>query len=228
VSHAYRLTDRAEADVEAIADFIAADSIDAAVNVVLALEDAFVPLASRPSIGHARADLTDRPLKFWSVYSYLVVYDSASGPYTIVAVLHGARDVAHIMKEIGWSVSQVDLTSQAAISRMYTGTQSLIVGNPSQKRRELLAFFRAQCATQLVIVLARGSTNVVQCRVSTCRQMQRVRASVLGVAPTFDQPAFLQRVHETHETAWINPQTVGEVLLAEPLRVAKHPQNTRV
>jgi plasmid stabilization system protein ParE len=30
VSHAYRLTERAEADVEAIADFIADDSIDAA------------------------------------------------------------------------------------------------------------------------------------------------------------------------------------------------------
>jgi plasmid stabilization system protein ParE len=42
VSQAYRLTERAEADVQAIADFIAADSIDAAVKVVVALEDAFV------------------------------------------------------------------------------------------------------------------------------------------------------------------------------------------
>jgi plasmid stabilization system protein ParE len=101
VTQAYRLTERAEADVDAITDFIAADSIDAAVRVVLALEDAFVLLASRPGIGHARADLTDRPLKFWSVYSYLVVYDPASHPLTIVAVLHGARDVAEILKEIG-------------------------------------------------------------------------------------------------------------------------------
>jgi toxin ParE1/3/4 len=75
VSRAYRLTKRAEADVEAIADFIAGDSVDAAVKVLLALEDAFVLLAARPGIGHAREDLTDRPLKFWSVYSYLVVYD---------------------------------------------------------------------------------------------------------------------------------------------------------
>jgi plasmid stabilization system protein ParE len=80
VTQAYRLTERAEADVDAIADFIAADNIDAAVKVVLALEDAFVLLASRPGIGHARADLTDRPLKFWSVSSYLVVYDPASDP----------------------------------------------------------------------------------------------------------------------------------------------------
>jgi plasmid stabilization system protein ParE len=101
VSRAYRLTERAEADVDAIADFIAVDSVDAAVKVVLALEDAFVLLASRPGIGHAREDLTDRPLKFWSVYSYLVVYDPAGEPLTIVAVPHGARDIAQILKEVG-------------------------------------------------------------------------------------------------------------------------------
>ena len=56
----YRLTQRAEADVDALADFIAADSIDAAVKVVLALEDAGALLA-----------------------------------------LHGARDVAHVLKDIG-------------------------------------------------------------------------------------------------------------------------------
>ena len=38
MSTTYRLTERAEADVEAIADFIAGDSVDAAVKVVLALE----------------------------------------------------------------------------------------------------------------------------------------------------------------------------------------------
>lgn len=101
MSQSYRLTERAEADVEAIADFIAADSIDAAMKVVLALEEAFVLLASRPGVGHARDDLTDRPLKFWSVYSYLVVYDPAADPLTIVTVLHGARDIAQVLKEIG-------------------------------------------------------------------------------------------------------------------------------
>jgi antitoxin ParD1/3/4/toxin ParE1/3/4 len=101
VSWAYRLTKRAEADVEAIADFIAGDSVDAAMKVLLAIEDAFVLLASRPGIGHTREDLTDRPLKFWSVYSYLVVYDPVGDPLTVVAVLHGARDVAQVLKEIG-------------------------------------------------------------------------------------------------------------------------------
>ena len=100
MSTTYRLTERAEADVEAIADFIAGDSVDAAVKVVLALEDAFGLLASRPGIGHVRQDLTERPVKFWSVYSYLVVYDPAGDPLTIVAVLHGASNVAEILKEL--------------------------------------------------------------------------------------------------------------------------------
>ena len=101
MSKTYRLTQGAEADVEAIADFIAGDSVDAAVKVVQALEDAFELLASRPGVGHVRQDLTQRPLKFWSVYSYLVVYDPGGDPLTIVAVLHGARNVAEILKELG-------------------------------------------------------------------------------------------------------------------------------
>jgi plasmid stabilization system protein ParE len=101
VSTTYRLTERAEADVEAIAVFIAGDSGDAAVKVVLALEDAFGLLASRPGIGHVRLNLTERPLKFWSVYSYLVVYDPSGEPLTIVAVLHGARNVAEILSDLG-------------------------------------------------------------------------------------------------------------------------------
>jgi plasmid stabilization system protein ParE len=59
---------------------------------------AFGLLASHPQMGHTREDLTARPLKFWSVYSYLVVYDPACEPLAIVAVLHGARDVEQLLK----------------------------------------------------------------------------------------------------------------------------------
>jgi toxin ParE1/3/4 len=98
---AFRLTLTAEEDVGDIVEFIAADNEDAAVRVRHALYSAFELLASRPGIGHTRDDLTERSMKFWSVYSYLVVYEPASNPLTIVAVLHGARDVARILKENG-------------------------------------------------------------------------------------------------------------------------------
>ena len=51
-----------------------------------------------PEARHAREHLTDRAVKFWSVFSYLVVYDPASVPLTVLAVLHGARDVGQLLK----------------------------------------------------------------------------------------------------------------------------------
>jgi plasmid stabilization system protein ParE len=82
VSGGYRLTPRARSDVDRITDFIAEDNVEAALRVHDALEQAFQHLAEMPALGHAREDLTDRPLKFWSVHSYLVVYDPASSPLT--------------------------------------------------------------------------------------------------------------------------------------------------
>ena len=77
---AFRLTPAAEEHIGDIVEFIAADNEDAAVRVRHALYSAFDLLASRPGIGHTRDDLTERALKFWSVYSYLVVYDPAGDP----------------------------------------------------------------------------------------------------------------------------------------------------
>jgi len=41
------------------------------------------------------ASRLDRPpLKFWSVFSYLIVYDPATSPLAVVGILHGAQDSA--------------------------------------------------------------------------------------------------------------------------------------
>ena len=98
MTRGYCLTPSAQIDVELITDFIAKDNVDAALRVHDALEEAFRHLAEMPAMGHTREDLTDRPLKFWSVYSYLVVYDPASSPLTVIAVLHGARPVEDLLK----------------------------------------------------------------------------------------------------------------------------------
>jgi plasmid stabilization system protein ParE len=98
VSRGYRLTAEAQSSVDEIGAFIAEDSVDTAVRVLEALEHAFEQLAATPEIGHKREDLTARPVKFWSVYSYLIVYDPASSPLTIITVLHGARDVERLLK----------------------------------------------------------------------------------------------------------------------------------
>lgn len=50
-----------------------------------------------PGVGHLRQDLTARPLKFWSIYSYLIVYDPLTQPIQIIRVLHGMSDVEDIL-----------------------------------------------------------------------------------------------------------------------------------
>lgn len=100
MSLGYQLSVTAQRYVDEIGAFIAQDSVAAALDVYDALEHAFELLASQPGIGHKREDLTDRPLRFLSVHAYLVVYDPASRPLTIVAVLHGARDTQRLLKTI--------------------------------------------------------------------------------------------------------------------------------
>ncbi len=99
MSGQYRLSPEAAQQVDAIGAFIAKDSIDAALNVYDALEHAFQLLADNPGIGHTREDLTERPVKFWSVCSYLVIYNPASSPLEIITVVHSARDVANLLTE---------------------------------------------------------------------------------------------------------------------------------
>jgi hypothetical protein len=48
-------------------------------------------LAENPGIGHTREDLTDRPVNFWSVFSYLVVYNPASFPLKTISEARGSR-----------------------------------------------------------------------------------------------------------------------------------------
>ena len=84
MSPRYQLTPSAQQDVDRITDFIAEDNVEAALRVHDALEEAFRRLAESPAMGHTRADLTVRPVKFWSVYSYLIVYDPARAFFTTV------------------------------------------------------------------------------------------------------------------------------------------------
>jgi toxin ParE1/3/4 len=55
-------------------------------------------LAKMPGIGHWRRDLTDRDVKFFPVYSYMIVYRPGARPLQVVAILHGRRDVEQLLK----------------------------------------------------------------------------------------------------------------------------------
>jgi plasmid stabilization system protein ParE len=63
------------------------------------LTAAFEFLATTPGAGHARPDLTSEPMKFWRVFSYLIVYDPAMRPLGIARVLHSSRDLKTLFRE---------------------------------------------------------------------------------------------------------------------------------
>ncbi len=66
-------------------------------QVMREIAKAIDALAETPGLGHAREDLTDEPVKFWPVYSYLVIYDPASRPLGVARVLHSSRDVQALL-----------------------------------------------------------------------------------------------------------------------------------
>ena len=67
-------------------------------RVEAAIRDQIVSLARSPGIGHWRKDLTDEPVKFFPVYSYLIVYRPDTKPLHVVAILQGRRDMQELLK----------------------------------------------------------------------------------------------------------------------------------
>ena len=94
----YVLVPEARKDLKEILEYIAGDSIDAALRVHDRFTEIFELLADNPEAGHLRDDLTSRPVRFFPVYSYLVVYSAGVRPVEIVRVLGAARDVESILK----------------------------------------------------------------------------------------------------------------------------------
>jgi toxin ParE1/3/4 len=73
--------------------------IEIADRIESGIREKIIFLAGAPGAGHRRSDLTDAPVKFFPVYSYLIVYRPETRPLQVVAVLHGYRDVEHILNQ---------------------------------------------------------------------------------------------------------------------------------
>lgn len=87
----YALHPETYTDLQEIADYIAAESPDAAGRVINKIFDAIEMLAPFPHQGYRRPDLTSRPLRFWRVHNYLIAYAPDEHPLWVVAVMHGHR-----------------------------------------------------------------------------------------------------------------------------------------
>ncbi len=95
---AYVLSAGAERDLDHIWDFIAEDSIDMADRWTRKLFDAFETLARNPGLGRKREDLTQHPVFFWPVGSYMIIYRASRRPIEIVAVTQGSRDIPAFLR----------------------------------------------------------------------------------------------------------------------------------
>jgi toxin ParE1/3/4 len=94
----YLLSPEAREDLREIRGYLVGRGGNRLARYVLhEVTAAFHLLASHPDAGHFRKDLTLLPVKFWPVFSYLVVYDPAARPLAIVRVLHGRQDVEAIL-----------------------------------------------------------------------------------------------------------------------------------
>lgn len=73
-------------------------SVTIADRVESAIRERMCFLAGTPGAGHSRKDLTNEEVKFFPVYSYLIVYRPETKPLQIASILHGRRDVEQILK----------------------------------------------------------------------------------------------------------------------------------
>jgi len=73
-------------------------SQETADRVESVIRGKIVYLAEFPhGAGHWRPDLTSAQVRFFPVYSYLIVYHPETKPLQVVAILHGHRNVAKLL-----------------------------------------------------------------------------------------------------------------------------------
>ncbi len=91
----YVLMPSAKEDLAGIRDYYLAEAgYRVARQMAVEFGDAFRFLARTPGAGHVRQDLAeDRPILFWPLRDYLILYKPATRPLEILSIFRGSRDV---------------------------------------------------------------------------------------------------------------------------------------
>lgn len=92
----YRITRKANRDIERICDRIARDDPAAADRVDEKIHKAIHLLADFPGLGHTRSDVTNPNYRFRAVGNYMIAYRVEVDQLVVVRVVHGARDFRDI------------------------------------------------------------------------------------------------------------------------------------
>ncbi|HEY3847358.1 MAG TPA: type II toxin-antitoxin system RelE/ParE family toxin [Acetobacteraceae bacterium] len=94
----YILSPEAQQDLRDIRDYLLMEAgLPVSRHVMRKIGEALRFLSVMPGVGHFRQDLTGEPVKFWQVFSYLIIYDHLTRPIGIARVLHSSRDIAAVL-----------------------------------------------------------------------------------------------------------------------------------
>ena len=95
----YILAPEAARDLVEIWTYLKQNASEQTANHVESIiRERIVFLSENPGAGHKRRDLTAQDVKFFPVYSYLIVYQPDIKQLQVVSILHGRRDVEGILK----------------------------------------------------------------------------------------------------------------------------------
>jgi toxin ParE1/3/4 len=98
---AHRLAPEAEAELDALWDYIAkeSDSIEIADRAIDSVTDRFLLLATWPHVGRRR-DKDLRPgLRSFPAGAYVIIYRVEADDVLILHVIHGSRDLDALLRQ---------------------------------------------------------------------------------------------------------------------------------
>lgn len=99
----YVLMPAAKEDLIDIRDFYLKEAgYRVARQMVAEFAEAFCFLAATPGAGHLRRDLAEeRPILFWPMRDYLILYKPATNPLQILSIFRGSRDIPALVGRRG-------------------------------------------------------------------------------------------------------------------------------
>ena len=94
----FTISPAARLDLMEIWEYIARDNLNAADRVAEEIRAEIRMLAQNPGLGHYRTDFANEPLKFWRVYTYLIIFRPETQPLEIVRILSAYQDLKRILE----------------------------------------------------------------------------------------------------------------------------------
>jgi hypothetical protein len=115
------------------------------------------------------------------------------------------------------------------VARVHARGESLLPGDAGKEPAELLSLGRGEGSADVVLVRgADGPELRLHELPARGGQVEGVVPAVVRVAPSLDEAATFEVVHEQHEPAGRGPQLAGEFLLALPRLPGDQPQEARL